>query len=132
VIFGESLGARASQDAFEHRGTQGLLDAGIDRAVWIGTPYMSKWGQEALGGGRPDVDRSLLGRFNGFGQLLALGREARERLRYVLITHDNDGVACFGVDLLARAPDWPGPGRRPSRRPSGGRALSPSFRRSPA
>jgi uncharacterized membrane protein len=57
VIFGESLGARASQDAFEHRGTQGLLDAGIDRAIWIGTPYTSKWEQEALGGGRPDVDR---------------------------------------------------------------------------
>jgi uncharacterized membrane protein len=109
VIFGESLGAWTSQDAFEHRGTQGLLDAAIDRAIWIGTPYMSKWEQEALGSNRPDVDRSLLGRFNDFGQLQALGREARERLRYVLITHDNDGVACFGLDLLARAPDWLGP-----------------------
>ena len=51
VIFGESLGAWTSQDAFAHRGTQGLLDAGIDRAIWIGTPYMSKWKQEVLGGG---------------------------------------------------------------------------------
>jgi uncharacterized membrane protein len=114
VIFGESLGAWTSQDAFEHRGTQGLLDAAIDRAVWIGTPYMSKWKQEVLGGDRPDVDRSLLGSFNDFGQLQALGREARERLRYVLITHDNDGVACFGLDLLAKAPDWLGAaGTRP-------------------
>ena len=109
VIFGESLGAWTSQDAFAHRGTQGLLDAAIDRAIWIGTPYMSKWEQESLGSARPDVDRSLLGRFNDFGQLQALGREARERLRYVLITHDNDGVADFGPDLLARAPDWLGP-----------------------
>ncbi len=108
VIFGESLGAWTSQDAFEHRGTQGLLDAAIDRAIWIGTPYMSKWKQEVLGGDRPDVDASLLGRFNDFGQLQALGREARERLRYVLITHDNDGVADFGLDLLAQAPDWLG------------------------
>jgi uncharacterized membrane protein len=23
-----------------------------------------------------------------------------------MITHDNDGVACFGPDLLARAPGW--------------------------
>jgi hypothetical protein len=30
VLFGESLGAWTSQDAFEHRGTQGLVDAGID------------------------------------------------------------------------------------------------------
>ena len=115
VIFGESLGAWTSQDAFEHRGTQGLIDAGIDRAIWIGTPYMSKWKQEVLGGDRPDVDRSLLGCFNDFGQLQALGREARERLRYVMVTHDNDGVACFGPDLLARAPDWLGPARDPSR-----------------
>jgi uncharacterized membrane protein len=109
VIFGESLGAWTSQDAFAHRGTQGLRDAAIDRAIWIGTPYMSKWKQEALGSDRPDVDRSLLGSFNDFGQLQALDREARERLRYVLITHDNDGVACFGPDLLTRAPDWLGP-----------------------
>jgi len=124
VIFGESLGAWTSQDAFEHRGTQGLLDAGIDRAIWIGTPYMSKWAQEALGSGRPDVDRSLLGRFNDFAQLQALGREARERLRYVLITHDNDGVACFGPDLLARAPDWLGPAR-PAAVPKAERWQSP-------
>ena len=92
VIFGESLGAWTSQDAFAHRGTQGLRDAAIDRAIWIGTPYMSKWEQESLGSDRPDVDRSLLRRFNDFGQLQALDRQARERLRYVLITHDNDGV----------------------------------------
>ncbi len=106
MILGESLGAWTSRDAFEHRGTQGFLDAGIDRAIWIGTPYMSKWEQQVLGGDRPDVDRSLLGRFNDFGQLQALGREACERLRYVLITQDDDGVARFGLDLLARAPDW--------------------------
>lgn len=34
VLFGESLGAWTSQDAFQHRGTQGLVDAGIDRAIW--------------------------------------------------------------------------------------------------
>jgi uncharacterized membrane protein len=51
----------------------------------------------------------LIGRFNDFGQLEALDPEARERVRYVMITHDNDGVAHFGLDLLARAPDWLGP-----------------------
>ncbi len=109
VLFGESLGAWTSQDAFQHRGTQGLAEAGIDRAIWIGTPRMSKWAQEVLAGDRPDVDRSLLGRFNDFGQLQALGPLARGRQRYVLITHDDDGVARFGLDLLARAPDWLGP-----------------------
>jgi uncharacterized membrane protein len=109
ALFGESLGAWTSQDAFEHRGTQGLLDAGIDHAIWIGSPYMSKWKEQVLKSDRPDVDRSLLGRFNDFGQLEALDADARRRLRYVMITHDNDAVAHFGLDLLAQAPEWLGP-----------------------
>ena len=109
VLFGESLGAWTSQDAFTHRGTQGLLDAGVDRALWIGTPYMSKWKQQVLGDDRPDVDPSLIGRFNDFGELEALDPEARAKLRYVMITHDNDAVGHFGLDLLVRAPDWLGP-----------------------
>jgi hypothetical protein len=109
VLFGESLGAWTSQDAFAHRGTQGLLDAGIEAALWIGTPYMSKRRQEVLGGDRPDVDRSLVGRFNDFGELEALDPKARERLRYVMVTHANDAVGDFGPQLLVRAPDWLGP-----------------------
>jgi uncharacterized membrane protein len=109
VLFGESLGAWTSQDAFAHRGTQGLLDAGVDRALWIGTPYMSKWKAEVLGPPRADVDRSLVGRFNDFGEVEAMDPEARRRLRYVMITHANDAVGHFGLDLLVRAPDWLGP-----------------------
>jgi uncharacterized membrane protein len=109
VLFGESLGAWTSQDAFAHRGTQGLLDSGVDRALWIGTPYMSKWKQQVLDDDRPDVDRGLVGRFNDFGELEALDPEARRKLRYVMITHDNDAVGHFGLDLLVRAPDWLGP-----------------------
>jgi Alpha/beta-hydrolase family len=109
VLFGESLGAWTSQDAFAHRGTQGLLDAGIDRAIWIGTPYMSKWKEKVLKDNRPDVDRSLVGRFNDFGELQALDPEARQRLRYVMVTHANDAVGHLGLDLLVRAPAWLGP-----------------------
>jgi uncharacterized membrane protein len=109
VLFGESLGAWTSQDAFEHRGTQGLLNSDVDRALWIGSPYMSKWKQQVLKSDRYDVDPSLLGRFNDFGELEALDAERRAKLRYVMITHHDDGVAHFGLDLLARAPDWLGP-----------------------
>jgi uncharacterized membrane protein len=111
VLFGESLGAWTSQDAFAHRGTQGLLDAGVDGAIWIGTPYMSKWKNEVLSSDRPDVDPSLVGRFNDFGELEALAPAARQRLRYVMITHANDAVGHFGLDLLVRAPDWLGPAK---------------------
>src|SRR4051812_49784901 len=58
VLFGESLGAHTSQDVFLHWGTLGLDALGIDRALWIGTPYGSKWmaqvtAEDRLGGGRP-------------------------------------------------------------------------------
>ena len=39
VIFGESLGAHTSQDPFLHTGTQGLVDGGIDGALWSVTPH---------------------------------------------------------------------------------------------
>ena len=88
---------------------------------------MSKWAQEAREGGRPDIDRSLLGRFNDFGQLQPLSRQARERLRYTLITNGDDGDARFSLDLLARAPDWLGPaGTRPAAVPKTEQWQSPA------
>ena len=57
VLFGESLGAHTSQDVFLHWGTLGLDAMGIDRALWIGTPYGSKWMRQVTRGDRLDVDR---------------------------------------------------------------------------
>ena len=99
---------QAGQRRLDLLGAQ-LGDGGVDRALWIGTPYMSKWKQEVLGGDRPDLDRSLVGRFNDFGELEALDPQARRRLRYVMITHANDAVGHFGLELLVRAPQWLGP-----------------------
>jgi uncharacterized membrane protein len=116
VVFGESLGALTSQDAFLHEGTQGLADAGIERGLWIGTPHLSKWKVQVLGQSRPDVDRSLVVDVDNFGEIEQLSEEARQALRYVMITHYNDGVGLFGADLLIQKPPWLGEPelRRPS------------------
>jgi uncharacterized membrane protein len=116
LLFGESLGAWTSQDAFVEHGTQGLVDAGIDKAIWIGTPNFSKWKERVLYDDRPDVDRGLIGVFDHIGQLEALDPAARARLRFVMITHDNDGVGAFGPALAIQAPEWLGPPetRRPT------------------
>jgi len=98
-----------------HQGTQGLVDAGVDHAIWIGTPFASGWKREVLGPDRPDTDPSLVGVFDHFGQYAALAPTDRERVRYVMITHDNDAVAKFGLDLLVQAPEWLGP---PEMRPA--------------
>lgn len=120
MLFGESLGAWASQDAFLHGGTLALQDRGIERAIWIGTPHESGWKRQVFGAPRPDVDRRLVGEFNDLAELEELDDEAREALRYVLITHGNDGVACLGPELAVQAPPWLGPaGERPKGVPAG-------------
>ena len=111
VLFGESLGAHTSQDVFLHWGTLGLEALGIDRALWIGTPYGSGWMHEVTGPDRPDVDRRSVAVVNDIDQLHALEEERGSRPRYVLLSHDNDGVTRFGVDLLTTAPAWLGPDR---------------------
>ena len=111
VVFGESLGAHTSQDAFLHWGTLGPQALGLDRGLWIGTPSGSKWSHEITGENRSDADPHLVAVVNDFGQLEALGPERRSRLRYVLLSHDNDGVTKFGADLIARRPSWLDPDR---------------------
>jgi uncharacterized membrane protein len=122
VLFGESLGAWTSQDPFVGLGTKGLMDAGIDRAIWIGTPHMSKWKNQVLGSNcdTEKVEHELVGVFDHIGQLLELDEAARQRIRYCMITHDNDAVAMFGAELLYQAPKWLGPPEsRPARVPRG-------------
>lgn len=114
VLFGESLGAWTSEDAFADEGTDGLVDLNIDRAIWIGTPKFCKWKDQVLGPPREDVDKSMVGVFNDFGQIEAMEPEDRKKLRYVMITHYNDAVAHFGLDIIVREPDWLGdPEKRP-------------------
>ncbi|MBN2169646.1 MAG: alpha/beta-hydrolase family protein, partial [Actinobacteria bacterium] len=114
VMFGESLGAWTSEDAFEDQGTDGMQELGVERGLWIGTPHATKWKDQVLGPPRDDVDKSLVGVFNDFGQVEALPPEEREKLRYVMISHYNDAVAQCGLDLLVRQPKWLGdPESRP-------------------
>jgi uncharacterized membrane protein len=111
VLFGESLGAWTSQDALLNWGTLGPQALGIDRALWIGTPHGSEWAREVSVNPAEDVDPSLVAVVNDFGQIEAMGSEAREALRYVLLSHDNDGVTKFGSSLFAHRPPWLGPDR---------------------
>ena len=120
LLFGESLGAWTSQDPFVDQGTTGLVDTGVDRAIWIGTPHFSKWKEQVLRDDRPDVDRSLIGVFASIDEWHALAADDRDRIRYVMITHHDDGVALFGPQLAVQAPEWLGPAEeRPAEVPHG-------------
>jgi uncharacterized membrane protein len=119
VLFGESLGAWTSQDAYVERGTQGLIDDGVDYAIWIGTPHFSEWKERVLYDDRPDVERSLVGVFNDIEEWHARPAEERARIRYVMITHYDDGVAVFGPELAVQAPPWLSHADRPKTVPRG-------------
>ena len=108
VLFGESLGAWTSQDPFIDSGTQGLLDRGVDYAIWIGTPHFSRWKEEVLRDNRPDVLPELIGVFNDIDEWRATPSDVRRRMRFIMITHHNDGVARFGPGLFVQAPEWLG------------------------
>jgi uncharacterized membrane protein len=129
VLFGESLGAHTSQDVFLHWGTLGLDALGIDRALWIGTPYGSKWMQQVTGADRLDVDRDVVAVVNDHAQLESLVAQRGTGPRFVLLSHDNDGVTKFGTDLLWFPPDWLGPGRpRPQPVDGSPRGIPPGMR----
>jgi uncharacterized membrane protein len=126
VLFGESLGAHTSQDVFLHWGTLGLRTLGIDRALWIGTPYASGWMHQLTEPGRLDVETDLVAVVNDYAQL----RDRGSTPPYVLVSHDNDGVTRFGVDLLATPPAWLGQDRPPVAAVDGGspRGIPPGMR----
>jgi uncharacterized membrane protein len=130
VLFGESLGAHTSQDVFLHWGTLGLDAMGIDRALWIGTPYGSKWMRQVTRGDRLDVDADAVAVVNDHAQFTALAEQRGCPPRFVLLSHDNDGVTKFGPDLLWYPPDWLGPSRpRPQPVASGSpRGIPPAMR----
>ena len=98
-------------------GHPGLVDAGIDHAIWIGTPHFSKWKEQVLFDERADVDRSLVGVCNDIGEWRALdaGGARPHPLR------DDHAPRRRRRAVRARARD-PGAGvaRRPGRAPGAG------------
>lgn len=106
VLFGESLGAWTSQDSLMHSGTDGLHALGIDRALWIGTPMGSKWKEEVLSGKKLNAEREQIGLFDSYDEVAKLTPAVRNKLRYVMVTHYNDPVAQFGLELLIKQPQW--------------------------
>jgi len=107
VLYGESLGAQASQGAFTGGGTVILDDLGADRALWAGTPYESRWRREIFAGG-PGIDSSIFGRFASIDEYRDASDEERSNIRYFFLDHHEDPVTRFGLDLAYRRPVWLG------------------------
>jgi uncharacterized membrane protein len=107
VLYGESLGAQASQGAFTGGGTTVLQDLGVNRALWAGTPYASRWRRQIFAGG-PDIDASVFARFASIDEYRATPDDARAQVRFFFLDHHEDPVTRFGLDIAYRRPTWLG------------------------
>jgi uncharacterized membrane protein len=113
LVFGESLGAWTSSDVVMFQGIEGFDHYGIDRALWVGLPWLAKWSRSGMARGASTlVPEGTVGVFDRHEQLAALPKEERARLRAVILSHDNDPIAVLGPELLVQRPPWLADGRR--------------------
>jgi hypothetical protein len=113
LVFGESMGAWTSSDVVMYQGIDGFDHYGIDRALWVGLPWLAKWSRSGMTRGSSTlVPRGTVEVFDRQEQLQELTEEERARLRAVVLSHDNDPIAVFGPDLLVQRPIWLANGRR--------------------
>jgi len=107
LIFGESLGAWASSDVVMYQGIRGFDHYGIDRALWFGLPGLAKWSRNGMARGSSSlVPEGTVGVFDNPEQLAALTDEERDRLRAVILSHDNDPIAQLVPDIAIKRPAW--------------------------
>jgi len=107
LVFGESLGAWTASDVMMSQGISGFDHYGIDRALWVGLPALAKWSRNGMASGSNDlVPDGTVGVFDRHEQLEALTPDERDRLRAVILSHDNDPIAALRPELIVRQPDW--------------------------
>ena len=51
LVFGESMGAWTSSDVLMYQGIDGFDHYGIDRALWVGLPWLAKWSRSGMARG---------------------------------------------------------------------------------
>jgi uncharacterized membrane protein len=113
LIFGESLGAWTSSDVVMFQGIEGFDHYGIDRALWVGLPWLAKWSRSGMTRGASTlVPEGTVAVFDRPEQLQELTDEQRARLRAVIVSHDNDPIAVLGPELLIQPPWWLADGQR--------------------
>jgi uncharacterized membrane protein len=108
AVYGESLGAWASQNVFRAGGLAALESLRVQRALWIGTPLFSRLRRAFERERLPTDERVGMVRT---ADLVDGDPPGAERLRYVFLQRSTDPVVLFpGLELMWRRPDWLPPG----------------------
>lgn len=112
-LFGESLGSQVSEEMFAGTWTFGPAGAGVEAALWIGTPSATTW-RKQLWGDRsvadvPGVGPETVYLPRSIADWRQLPAAQREQVRYLLLQNGDDPIPKFGSQVLWRRPDWLGP-----------------------
>lgn len=99
VLYGESLGAQTSQEAFRGPGFDALGQRQVDNALWVGTPYPTRFRRAVLSASPPD---------QRFEQSATIA-EHDSATQYTFLDHHEDPVTLFTPSIFYRPPPWLGP-----------------------
>jgi uncharacterized membrane protein len=107
LVFGESLGAWTASDVVMSQGISGFEHYGVDRALWFGLPALAKWSRNGMATGANGlVPEGTVGVFDRHEQFASLTGDERDRMRAVILSHDNDPIGAMRPELMVREPDW--------------------------
>ena len=106
LLFGESLGSQAALDVFEKEGTAGFDILDIDHALFLGTPYASKWRRDWLSDPEEVDPDGMVVEVQSAQEFEALSADISQKARVVLLTHGNDPIPKFGPILTVQRPYW--------------------------
>ena len=106
LLFGESLGSQAAQDVFEKEGVHGFEILGIERALFVGTPYASKWRQQWLRDPAGMDPNGVVVEVDSPRAYQDLPDFRRRSARAILLTHGDDPIPKFGARLAIQRPPW--------------------------
>jgi uncharacterized membrane protein len=125
-LFGESLGSQVSEEMFLGQGVTGPSGAGLDGAVWIGTPAATTWWRELWGtrtvANTPEVGPGSAYLPRAIRDWRALPPEEKARVKFLFLQNGDDPIPKFGSSVLWQRPDWLGPNdQRPPGAPRGTR-----------
>jgi len=107
LVFGESLGAWSSSDVIMHQGIDGFDHYGIENALWFGLPGLARWSKTGMREGRnPLTPLGTVSAFDNIDQYNALLPTEKEKLRAVVVDHDNDPISQMSLRLAVKRPRW--------------------------
>jgi uncharacterized membrane protein len=106
IGFGESLGAQTLQSCFLHEGVAGFERAGIDAALFLGTPAGSQWKREWRIHPEEEDPKGEVVHVASYEQWQGVTADRTVPARVVLLDNPEDPITKFTPRLAVMRPSW--------------------------